>query len=69
MILTTSARVGEELPVDCEFDVFCGPPLSAQTRVGWTKRLTVKMIVRLSRIDLNFFIRSSLSSQIHGRSL
>ena len=63
MILIISASVGDDPPLDWEFDVFWGPPLSARTDVGWKTRPMARMIVRVSSIDLSFFISSSLKSQ------
>jgi hypothetical protein len=48
--------VRDEPPLDCELEVFCGEPSSAKIRVGAIVRQSTQMIVRLSSIDLNFFI-------------
>jgi hypothetical protein len=55
---TVCASVRVEPPLDCELEVFCGPPVSARTSVGWKKSPTVKAIARLSSMDLTFFIAS-----------
>jgi hypothetical protein len=64
-ILIMSASVGDEPPLDCELEVFCGPPSSARTCAGWKRRPMAKIIARVSSIDLRFFISSSL----RGRDL
>ncbi len=61
MILIMSRSVGDDPPVDWEFEVFCGPPLSsARTCVGWKISPIARMIVRVSSMDLSFFIDISL---------
>src|SRR5215831_14427043 len=59
MTLITSRNESDEPPLDCEFDVFCGPPSSARTGTALTRNPIVKTSVSFEQHRLHFLHRRS----------